>query len=170
MIEMEVSEFPTSRYKLCISKSAQKYQHFQAPPLCEAGHVMELIKSSENQDWTCDFCERDNISTDVGEKVQAWRCPQDIRNSKGDRKATGCDYDICTRCITEYRVSVFVQSTITCSKSVGCISSLKDFKTEFTEGRSPKINSQSFKLLIEDTQVRYISQKYTLDKYNRKRS
>ena len=86
---------------------------------------MELTEGSENQDWFCNFCKRN--SWDFEEKVQAWRCPQDIRDLKEQighienttrplsvpirasakqarLNTTGCDYDICNQCIKEYRV------------------------------------------------------------------
>ena len=56
---------------------------------------MELIEGSENQRWICDLCDRDSA---VGEKVQAWRCSQDKRSGGG------CNFDICTLCIGEYKV------------------------------------------------------------------
>ena len=62
----------------------------------KAGHAMELSDGSENQLWNCDLCGRHSVD---GEKVQAWRCLQDIRSGGG------CDFDICTRCIEEYKVS-----------------------------------------------------------------
>ena len=75
----------------------------QELPLCEAGHVMELTEGSENQAWFCNFCKRN--SWDFEQKVQAWRCPQDIRDFEAHiHVSTGCDYDICTQCIKEYRV------------------------------------------------------------------
>ena len=58
---------------------------------------MELIEGSEHQLWTCDLCGRHSV---VGEKVQAWRCLQDKRSGGG------CDFDICTRCIGEYKVYI----------------------------------------------------------------
>lgn len=73
---------------------------------------MELVEASKSQDWICDFC--GSYSKDhVGEKLKAWRCPHDKRGDpKGKRKATGCDYDICTNCIKEYRVGEFEQIAI----------------------------------------------------------
>ena len=66
---------------------------------------MELIEGSEKEDWICDFCESYS-KNHVGEQLQAWRCPEDIRDPNlGYMKARGCDYDICNNCIKEYRVS-----------------------------------------------------------------
>ena len=86
---------------------------------------MELTEGSEDQAWFCNFCKR--YSRDFEEKVQAWRCPQDIRDLKEQighienttrplsvpirtsatqarLNTAGCDYDICNQCIKEYRV------------------------------------------------------------------
>ena len=89
----------------CWPNYQEKCKYFQALPLCESGHAMELIEGSENEDWICDFCESFS-KNHVGEQLQAWRCPQDIRDANlRYSKARGCDYDICNNCIKEYRVS-----------------------------------------------------------------
>jgi len=84
----------------------------QAKPLCEKGHVMVLVESTENDNpWECDFCQEKNgdIEKKIGEKVKPWRCSEDFRvdMSKDQvRRVTtatnSCNYDICSRCIEKY--------------------------------------------------------------------
>ena len=66
---------------------------------------MVLVESTENDSsWLCDFCDESNedIEKEIGEKVKPWRCSEDFRV---DASTNSCNYDVCSRCIEEYRVS-----------------------------------------------------------------
>ena len=70
---------------------------------------MQLAKGSQDESWECDYCNKSNYQREDGERVAAWRCTADLRNSKGKTRRNGCDYDICSDCIPEYRVNFMVQ-------------------------------------------------------------
>ena len=44
--------------------------------------------------WTCDVCGESRTG-------EAWRCQEDKRRGRGGR----CDYDVCSGCRQEYKVS-----------------------------------------------------------------
>lgn len=58
-------------------------------------------------------CEKmkEDIDKEIGGKVKAWRCSEDHRDDP-DRKQTlnlaisaeKCDYDICSKCMVQYKV------------------------------------------------------------------
>ena len=72
---------------------------------------MQLENGSEDDSWLCNYCDKSNTDRENGKKVAAWRCTADFRNSKEKTTRNGCDYDICSDCIKEYRVSFRVQQS-----------------------------------------------------------
>ena len=76
---------------------------------------MELVVGSENEEWTCDWCEVRNDPAGVCRSCwgcrgstgvrQAWRCCADVRAPTTSSETEGCRFDICTDCIEDFRVS-----------------------------------------------------------------
>ena len=64
----------------------------QACSRCPEGHKLEL--SGEDRPWTCDVCGE-------GRSEEGWRCQEDKRWGRGGE----CDYDVCSGCRQEYKVS-----------------------------------------------------------------
>ena len=86
---------------------------------------MQLANSSDDDSWGCDYCGKSNSQRGIGEKVAAWRCTANFRNSKEKTMRNGCDYDICSNCIKQYRVSFSAQlshNITTCRKSLSILS------------------------------------------------
>ena len=85
---------------------------------------MVLVENTENDiSWICDFCNEsvEDIEDEIGEKVNPWRCSEDIKDISTKEEietlvesgiqigaTNGCDYDICSRCIEDYRVCFFL--------------------------------------------------------------
>ena len=65
----------------------------QACSSCPEGHQLEL-SGEDKGGWTCDVCGE-------GRSEEGWRCEEDKRLGRGGE----CDYDVCSGCRQEYKVS-----------------------------------------------------------------
>ena len=75
---------------------------------------MDLVDGSEKDyNWGCDYCEKlkGDIDKEIGEQVKAWRCSEDHRDDPNREQAWSlaisaekCDYDICSKCMVQYKV------------------------------------------------------------------
>jgi hypothetical protein len=65
----------------------------QACSSCPEGHQLEL-SGEDKGGWRCDVCGE-------GRSEEGWRCEEDKRWGRGGE----CDYDVCSGCRQEYKVS-----------------------------------------------------------------